>query len=365
MEVQENGFITLQGFVEGIPVSEVLSLLHRMKKNGILRFNFDGGVIKQVYFKNGNVVFATSNIDDDRLGESLVRNGKITMEQLNRAAREITPAKKLGKILVEMGYITAKELFLGVRVQIEEIIQSLFTYSSGYFEFKETNVTDVAASIPINLKNAIIAGLRRAGRVINPENFLTSLDVTLGVREDTFDLDLNDDEKAVLNFAKAKKTVKEILSMKSPALRGALGRLLEAGIIYPGPRVEKRMLEKVDETEETLRNLNSILMDIFAIIKTKSKKSNVYEMLNTFFINLSPRFKDVFAGVELQKDGSINISTILKNLSEKISPDFRQKILMSAMSELLQFELFELRHYLNKEEEQELLELIKEFGFER
>lgn len=362
MSENKDGMVTLQGFIESIPVNNVLLLLNKLKKTGILKF-MSKDVLKSLYFKNGNVVFATSNIDDDRLGESLIRNGKITEQQLNIAAKEITTVKKLGKILVEKGFITAKDLFLGVRVQIEEIVQSLFRFESGYFEFKEVAFTNLAASIPINLMNTVLKGLRESVRRPNLELFLPSMDMVLGFRENLIGLELNPEESEVINFAKARKTVNEILALKNKNLIDALIRLLEVGIVYPDSKVFPKEKERVDETEEILRNVNSILMDIYTIIKTKSPDMDVHKTLNTFFMNITPRFGNIFDGIQLGNDGSIDIKRIINNKLHM--KDTGQEIFHLAISELLQFELFELRHYLNREEENELMELLKGFRFER
>lgn len=356
------GMVTLQGFIESIPVSNVLLLLNKLKKTGILKFMLKDAV-KSLYFKNGNVVFATSSIDDDRLGESLIRNGKITEEQLKIAAKEISPSRKLGKILVDKGFITAKELFLGVRVQIEEIVLSLFSFESGYFEFKEEDFTDLAANIPINFTNTILKGLRRSKRRAKLEFFLPSFDVTLGVKEGLQDFEFNPEESRVIDFARAKKTAREIVAYEDGMLADALRRLLELEVVYPGTKVFLNEKKIQDETKEILQNVNSVLMDIYTIIKTKSPGMDVHKTLNTFFTNISPKFRGIFDGIQLRNDGSIDIAKVINNKLRM--KDSGEEIIHQAISELLQFELFELRHYLNSEEKNELTELLKGFRFER
>lgn len=361
MDEKGEGIVTLQGFVESIPVSNVLLLLNKLKKTGIIKFIFKDAV-KSLYFKNGNVIFATSNIDDDRLGESLIRNKKITEEQLNIAAKEISPTRKLGKILVDKGFITAKELFLGVRAQIEEIVLSLFRFDTGYFEFKEENFTDLAASIPINLMNTVLKGLRESGSKYRIEILSTPMDITLGFRENLMDFELDPNESKIIEFAKARKTIKDIVDLKNNMLISALVRLMEVEIVYPGSKVFVREQGEIAEIEEILRNVNSILMDIYTIIKTKSPGKDVHRTLNTFFLNISPKFRDIFDGIQLKNDGSVDVAKIVQNyLNMKNSG---QGLIHRAISELLQFELFELRHYLSREEEKELLELLKGFKFE-
>jgi len=353
--------VILQGFIEGIPVGNLIMLLNRLKKTGVLLFHFNG-INKSLYFKNGNIVFATSNLDDDRLGESLIRNGKITQEQLDLAAKEITPAKKLGKVLVEKGFITAKELFLGVRVQIEEIVVSLFGFNSGYFEFKEENFTETAANIPINLRNTILKGLRKFKKRANLEEYLPSLDVNLEVLGNIVDFEFDSMENEIIKLSRAGNTVREIIHLKGTDSIDAIQRLMDVDVLIPSVRVSGKERD-YGEIEELLHNVNAILMDIFSIIKSKSPRKDVHATLNTFFTSISPRFKEIFKDIQLNPDGSIDIRRLIKNHSEikKKGVD----LIHQAISELLQFELFELRHYLNREEEAELMQLLKELKFER
>lgn len=356
----KNNIITLQGFIEGIPVHHLLLLLNKLKKTGILKF-IHGEISKSLFFKNGNVVFATSNLDEDRLGESLVRNGKITKEQLELCAKEISPVKKLGKILVDKGFITAKDLFLGVRKQIEEIVISLFQFESGYFEFKEESFSEIAANIPINLKNTVLQGMRKFVRNDKVENSLISSNIHLSVREDP-DIEFSQEEKEVINLVKSKGIAGDIIALNNMKITGTLHRLLELEIVFPAGKFFDEKEISFD-TKELLQNINSVLMDIFTIIKSKAPSMDVYRTLNTFFTNLSPEFKDIYHGIQLRKDGSIDVERLIQNCSKL--KDRGKDFIHRAIGELLQFELFELRHYLKREEEQELLELLKEFKFER
>ena len=93
-----------------------------------------GDVKKCIYMKNGQIVFATSTSSTDRLGEILVRTGKLTRENLEHAIRiykKNAGLKKLGAILVENGLIASKDLFGGLKVQVKDIIFSLFLLGRG------------------------------------------------------------------------------------------------------------------------------------------------------------------------------------------------------------------------------------------
>src|SRR5690349_15458352 len=62
-------------------------------------------VTRSVVVQGGRLIFATSTCRDDRLGEVLLRQGRITLHQYVEAGREVRSGKRLGTLLVEKGAI--------------------------------------------------------------------------------------------------------------------------------------------------------------------------------------------------------------------------------------------------------------------
>ena len=123
----------LAGDLAAFAVSEVIALLATPGRTCVCEFRFPDEVVKRIHVDRGDIVFASSSLVTDRLGESLLRAGKITRAQLEIAARALTPTSKLGKVLVEMGCLTPRGLYEAVRRQIEEIVESLFAFDRGRF----------------------------------------------------------------------------------------------------------------------------------------------------------------------------------------------------------------------------------------
>src|SRR5215510_7877454 len=69
-----------------------------------------GAAIKVVYLQQGTIAYASSNDRADRLTEVLRRAGKLTQEQIDHAQERVKPGVSLGKTLVELGYLSSKEL---------------------------------------------------------------------------------------------------------------------------------------------------------------------------------------------------------------------------------------------------------------
>ena len=117
------------------PVPFVLRKIFLEKSNGELTIkgeNFE----KNLYFSDGNLCFAKTNILHERLGEVLFKIGKIDQTQFWDIHKLISGQKnRLGKILVENNFISQKDLFFGLIHQVRVIALSTFTLTSGEWEF--------------------------------------------------------------------------------------------------------------------------------------------------------------------------------------------------------------------------------------
>src|SRR6185295_2920363 len=114
-------------------VAGLIARLHRERYNGRVTLR-RGDAEKSLFFEEGRPVFATSNLPHDRMGDLLYREGKITREQHARS-REIVAetGRRMGEILVEMGFLKRRELLPAVRRHVEDIVYSLFAWDSGAY----------------------------------------------------------------------------------------------------------------------------------------------------------------------------------------------------------------------------------------
>ncbi|HEY6549158.1 MAG TPA: DUF4388 domain-containing protein, partial [Vicinamibacteria bacterium] len=113
-------------------LSEEIRSLHALAKTGILEV-WSPQAGKGVYFRAGHVVFASSSLEEDRLGESLIRLGRISRADFAAAYRLEMGKKKrrIGQALVGAGLISEDEMGKLVSHQVESIVLSLFQWTSG------------------------------------------------------------------------------------------------------------------------------------------------------------------------------------------------------------------------------------------
>lgn len=93
---------------------------------------------KTLFFQDGVLVFAKTNIIQERLGEILFKAGKIDKTQFWNIHKLIEGKnEKIGKILVSADILSQKDIFDGIRLQIMAIAVSTFFLDSGNWEFNE------------------------------------------------------------------------------------------------------------------------------------------------------------------------------------------------------------------------------------
>jgi hypothetical protein len=150
----------LAGRLEGISLPDLLWSLCRRQSTGVLRLKH-GDFEKCVYVEDGQIVFASSSDPDDRLGEQFLRDGRVTIEQLEDAVSKLSSGKRLGTILVEADSLQADQLVRGVLDQVESIVLDLFEWENGDYRFEESLPTDEMIKLEIKTGELLLRGIRQ------------------------------------------------------------------------------------------------------------------------------------------------------------------------------------------------------------
>src|SRR5437867_4100 len=112
------GRLFLEGRLEGLGFPELVHMICRPGRSGTLTLS-RGELCKKIYIRNGQLIFATSNDSEDRLGETLLRSGVIGYRHYVEGSCQLGSGKRLGAVLVELGHLTPENLVRGVLDQVK------------------------------------------------------------------------------------------------------------------------------------------------------------------------------------------------------------------------------------------------------
>lgn len=211
--------MTLSGILKYYPLADILLDLQRSDTTGILQVK-KGLIHRQIYFDHGIILFATSNLEEDRIEEILLKKGQITTDQYYHVRGIISRENiRFGKTLVDLGYLKPHDFILAVKSQAEEIILGLFQWEDGEVMFEDKQLSDNIVRLKLSASNLIFQGIKK---VTKPEYFkhiTPPFDTVLYFSNEPInlfqDINLSEEDRYVLSLLDGHLTIKEILSISS------------------------------------------------------------------------------------------------------------------------------------------------------
>jgi tetratricopeptide (TPR) repeat protein len=255
--------MAIKGNLKEASLPDVLQLLAMGQKTGCLSLT-DRSNFGYIFFDRGRITYASIVNRRDRLGDLLVKNGLIRMEELSGAIDEQArdPAKsRLGEILIRRGAITREQLEQYIRIQIEEAVYYLFTWAQGSFYFEaEQRPEEGAMLVSINPENLLLEGARRIDEWSLIEKKIPSLDLVFEIdgSKPTAGLELGDEQQRIIPLVDGKRSVQELIDesgMVEFDVGKALFGLIQAGFAHPVGRRQAQVKEVPQARIDEHRNL--------------------------------------------------------------------------------------------------------------
>jgi len=158
--------MAIEGPLRELGIHDVFQLLDLSRKTGTLtvvsELRDNEGM---VLFENGKIVSASIRSNPHRLGDLLVRSGRLTDAEMARAqsAQQRGDGRRLGEILVMLGLVTRKEIERQVRLQIEAVVFELMSWREGHFRFEEGHHESLPrdATVAFPTESLLMEGARR------------------------------------------------------------------------------------------------------------------------------------------------------------------------------------------------------------
>jgi len=273
--------VAIEGPLQELGIHDVFQLLDLSRKTGTLAVvselrDNEGTVL----FENGKIVSANIRSNPHRLGDLLVRSGRLTEADMARAQAEQHQrggGRRLGEILVALELVTHKEIERQVRLQIEAVVFELMSWREGHFRFEE-GLSDLHwrdATVAFPTESLLMEGARRIDEWSRIADRVPNLDMVPYLAPPDEDhpplLDLLPSEWQVLALIDGENDLRGIsttLAMSEFDVARITYGMVSTGVIRlrqpdrksrvtplatPGARADERHNTPVDGTVEPLR----------------------------------------------------------------------------------------------------------------
>lgn len=142
---------TLVASLDVLTVAELFAALAGARRTGRLEVLGPAGR-RALFLEAGTFTGSTSTHDDDKLGQILWRTGRVSLDQVLIGTEMAKEGKKLGRVLVELGFLDPLELRKGL------IAQAVLVFEAACLETQGDAVFTMDAKHPSPIRFGVSTG---------------------------------------------------------------------------------------------------------------------------------------------------------------------------------------------------------------
>ncbi len=361
----------LEGDLSAIQLPDILSFLAMIRATGRLVVRHDE-LERSMHWRDGEVIFATSSSFEHTLGQFLLRNGKINREQFEESRRRVTPQMRHGKVLVQMGAISPKDLWWSVKNQVLEIIYSLFAWKEGHFRFDQSTEmisTEQRIVLQMSSSSIIMEGVRRLDESARIREKITSLEMIFapvhGVTPDFEELDLSEPEILLFQQIDGRLTIRELIGrseMTEFEVTRMLFQLVTARLVevVAEEKSYRPVFLDVEDSPELLKivsSYNGMFGRLYQALQKAVGDDQSRDIFMTVFQTADGN--ELWSGVFFDQFGRFDENMLIGNISE-LPFERRRSVLEEGLNTLLSIQLFEVSQHLDSAAKMEIFGFIAE-----
>jgi len=361
---EDDAAMTFRGDIRGgSGTPKILRTILQSGESGVLSF-WNGVITKRIFISRGRIVQITSNDPDERLGELLLIDGRITARQFVEASKLIRPGKRLGTILVEISALDAEDLIPTITNQARLMLFELFNWTSGTYEMSLGEV-DESEFVPLNLQadEVIAQGMRKLrcwSRVFAGIQSLETVFVRVPEVE-TWQLkvELEEDEQTVLSRVNGRLTVEQVSDLSFGSSFETCRTLWMLSVLGLIQRAETGDIERsqaqADEASDRVEvgqivdRFNRLFERIYAYVDSRPGEG-AEAFTRKAIEEIAPHFGSLLQGVSLKSSGRVDPELIYHNLQSE-TLDNRKMLVTTGLSELVYAIQFLIRQNYGLQEE--------------
>ncbi|OGF58418.1 MAG: hypothetical protein A2Y62_04060 [Candidatus Fischerbacteria bacterium RBG_13_37_8] len=354
-----------KGNLSILSLPDILEFLNTSAKTGLLALK-RASEKKELYLKNGNVVFASSNLNEDRLGDLMLREGKITKEQFDKSVELMAGrSKRQGKILIEIGAIEPKDLWLWIHQQIKKIVYSVFEWSEGEFYFSEGDLpSQENITADVGIPELVMEGIRNIKHYETVAKRFPTNDIIFTQTTKIPPLELEPHEKHILAFVDGQKSVDDICMISEIGINETLKvlyMLLTIDLIFIKGRKSLPPIINLPLTQKKaigiIRNYNKLFAFLYRYMYREVGPIVEY-VLRKYIGEYCDKEENIIASLEMQEDGTFQEDTIYNNITNKYGTVNQEK-LHKNLEEILYAEVLAVKKTLGVDHEKVVVDTLK------
>ncbi len=327
---------------------EVINVIASAGWVGDLKVEAADGTTRSMLLESGIIKHATSDHQDDLLGEVLYVQGIVSRETLDELLSEMSFDKRLGELVVEREILDQEQLFSVLQKQVEQIVYGMLLVDDGIYSFCTVDESAQPASLTVHIpvQGLLMEGVQRIDEMALFRERVPNSKMAPKLKSDRPERDLDDNAKKVLEFCDGARTIEDI------ARETALGEFLTTKSIYhliQAKQIELHQGATVDpdDVRALVRAFNSVLRDIFMAVATYGGIDRTRKTLSAWIqgSGYAPYF-----GSEVAEDGAIEVELVV-NALDNIQAEHPLEALHQALHELVAFALFSATTALPRDQE--------------
>ena len=317
------GGVSFRGSLNDVPLVVFLYALCVNAQTGVAIIS-DEYVYKEVFFKDGLVVFARTSKSEERIGNFLLKSGRMSPSHLEAvAAQAKKEGVKLGRYLVMQGLFSEEEIREVLAFQIKAILSDLFSWQEGDFYFSDHEVDEEDVVVNYTPLEVALFAARRAFdfstfRTMIPHNkviFRASPHIAKDKAKAIEELGAN--EKFIFSLIDGSRNVDQLIRFSGDdelSIINILYRLVLMGFI-------KRTRDIGIYEDKEFAEISTFLMTLFRVFRmvvdglSKELGAKAKDILNKAKEGLEEDYRKIFHGIAMNGSVPLDTNTILKNLS--------------------------------------------------
>ena len=324
----------------------------------------------RVFFKSGKISFILSSDKDERFGEFLVVNSKITVEQYRITSEKIIQeGKKFGYTLIEEGFMTVEELYNSLNDYMIFLISKVFSLKEGvYAKLEPETHAELPMNLTIDYRKAIYYGIKNNNFFSLVDFYIPDLKVApkfIVSVEDIFKvLPLTVEEQGVLEWIDGQNSISSICNYSDLSQFETLKLLLILRFSNFIEFVEVQGSDSFSENpeediEEILNSYNAIFEKVYTILNTLDP--DLFERLNNdVFERLEDKYGELVRDIDFSSYGYIDFDAFYRNLY-----NLEDAVRLQTAKMFLEDILKETMFYIEENGDKGLFESLKKVVYER